>query len=164
MVAGAVLAGIAQLAFPPVAPFVALPFVLLALFVAFRQLGSVSPAQVEERLAALRAMPWERFSTVVTAAYTRQGYQVAPANHAAYDFTLTRDTRVSLLQCRRWKINQYGVTPLQALHAATGKADAYNAICLCAGNYSPQAQTFAEGKPIALVSGRELAVLVGKLK
>jgi restriction system protein len=162
--AGGALFGIAQLAFPPVAPFVALPFAVLALYVGYRQLRTVSPAQVETRLQAVRELSWDRFSVVVREAYTRQGYSVAPANKPAYDFTLTRNGRVTLLQCRRWKVNQIGIAPLQALAGAIAGADAYNAICICAGDFSPQARAFAAGKPIALVSGSELAVLVGKLK
>jgi restriction system protein len=162
--AGLALFGIAQLAFPPVAPFVALPFAVLTLYVGYRQLRTVSPGQVEARLQALRELSWDRFSAVVTEAYVRQGYSVAPVNKPAYDFTLTRNGRVTLLQCRRWKVNQIGVAPLQALAGAIASADAYNGICISAGNFSPQALAFATGKSIALVSGSELAVLVGKLR
>jgi restriction system protein len=160
---GVGLFGIAQLAFPPVAPFVALPFVLIALYVAYRQMRTVSPGQVEERLKAVRELTWDRFSAIVVTAYQRQGYTVAPVNHSAYDFTLTKNGRVTLLQCRRWKVNQLGAGPLQELAHAVAKADAYNAICITAGNISPQAREFADVKPMTLVTGIALAALVGKL-
>jgi restriction system protein len=161
---GVALFGIAQLAFPPVAPFVALPFAVLALVVGYRQLRTVSPGQVQTRLQALRELSWERFSALITASYARQGYSVSPADKSAYDFTLTRDGHVTLLQCRRWKVNQIGVASLQALAGAIASTDAYNGICICAGEFSPQAKAFVAGKPIALVSGSELAVLAGKIK
>jgi restriction system protein len=162
--AGLALFGIAQVAFPPVAPFVALPFLLIALYVGYRQLRTVSPAQVEARLNTLRDMSWDQFSTIVTEAYRRQGYAVETADKAAYDYTLTQNGRVTLLQCRRWKVNQLGAGPLEDLAKAIAAADAYKGICITAGSVSPKARQFIAGKPISLVSGSDLAVLVGHLK
>lgn len=161
---GVGLFGIAQLAFPPVAPFVALPFAGIALYVGYRQLRTVSPGKVDERLKAVRELSWDQFSAIVTEAYRRQGYTVAPANKSAYDFTLTKQGRVTLLQCRRWKVNQLGAGPLEELVSAVANADAYNGICITAGIVSPKAREFAAGKPLALVTGIELAVLVGNLQ
>jgi restriction system protein len=159
---GVGLFGIAQLAFPPVAPFVALPFILIALYVGYRQLRTVSPGQVAERLKAMRDLSWEQFSTIVTDAYRRQGYAVAAVNHPAYDFTLTKQGRVTLLQCRRWKVNQLGAGPLQELAQAVSSKDADHGICITAGNVSPKAREFAASAPLSLITGIELAVLVGK--
>lgn len=156
--------GIGQLVFPPVAPWVALPFLVIAFYVGYRQLRTVSPAQVEERLQALRDMSWDQFSAIITDAYRRQGYTVEPAQRSGYDFTLTQEGRVTLLQCRRWKVNQLGVGPLQVLARAVATTDAYNGICITAGNVSPKAREFVAGKPLALLTGIELAALVGKLK
>ena len=161
---GVGLFGLAQLAFPPVALFVALPFLLLAAYVGFRQMRTVSPGQVDERLQALRALSWDEFSAVITAAYQRQGYSVAAVQKAAYDFTLTKNTRVTLLQCRRWKVNQLGAGPLEELARAVASEDAHNGICIAAGNVSPNARAFVESKPLALVTGIALAALTGKLK
>ena len=116
------LFGIAQLAFPPVAPFVALPFLLLAAYVGFRQMRTVSPGQVDDRLAALRDMHWDQFSVLIADAYRKQGYTVEAADKSAYDFTLTQGSRVTLLQCRRWKVNQLGVGPLEELARAVSAA------------------------------------------
>ncbi|HTD91209.1 MAG TPA: restriction endonuclease [Burkholderiales bacterium] len=162
--AGVTLFGIAQLAFPPVAPFVALPFLGISVYVGYRQMRTISPRQVEQRLQSLRELSWDQFSAVVTNAYQRQGYTVAPANKPVYDFTLTQRGRVTLLQCRRWKVNQLGVGPLQELANAIASAEAYNGICITAANLSPQAREFAVGKSINLVTGGELAILAGKPK
>ena len=158
---GVGLFGIAQLAFPPVAPFVALPFFAIALYVAYRQVRTVSPGKVGERLQAVRELSWDQFSTIVTAAYRRQGYAVAPADKSAFDFTLSKQGRVTLLQCRRWKVKQLGVGPLEELAKAIASENAHNAICICASDFSPKAREFVTGKPITLSHGIELATLVG---
>ena len=146
-----------------VAPFVALPFLLLAAYVGFRQMRTVSPGQVDDRLAALRDMHWDQFSVLIADAYRKQGYTVEAADKSAYDFTLTQGSRVTLLQCRRWKVNQLGVGPLEELARAVSAAEAHNGICIAAGNVSPKAKEFVIEKPLALVTGIELAGLVGKL-
>lgn len=158
---GAGLFGIAQLAFPPVAPFVALPFILIAFYVGYRQLRTVSPGKVEERLQALRELTWDQFSAIIVAAYRREGYEVAPVNKSAFDYTLTRQGRVTLLQCRRWKVNQFGMAPLEDLAKAIAQEDAHNALCICATGFTPKARDFVVGKPITLIHGTDLAVLAG---
>ncbi len=160
---GAGLFGIAQLAFPPVAPFVALPFVAIAIYVGYRQMRMLSPTKADERLKALREMSWEPFNALIADAYRRQGYVVAPVNKSAFDFTLARQGRLTLLHCRRWKVNQLGAGPVEDLANAIAGEDAHNAICISAGGFTDKARESAAGKPISLVHGIELAALVGDI-
>lgn len=147
---------------PLYAPFVALPFAVVAGYAAWKQFRSRSPADAIERLDALRGMSWEQFSTVISAAYRRQGYEVEAAKSGAFDFRLRKNSQVTLVQCRRWKVNQVGVGPVRDLHEALGKNDAYNCVCLTAGDFSPQAREYASGRPIRLVSGHALLDLTRK--
>jgi restriction system protein len=162
IVAVAVFA-ISHAVFPPVAPFTALPFALLCGFIAFKQWRSGAPADAVERLAALRAMDWEQFSTVITDAYRRRGYGVSPAEGPGYDFRLTKGGRLTLLQCRRWKVNQVGVGPLRDLARAVDREEASNGVCISAGNFSTPATAFVAAEPITLLIGVELAELVGPI-
>lgn len=152
-----------RLIFPPVAPFVALPFVAIGLYFAWQQMRNLSPATVDARLAAVRAMSWDEFSSRIAEGYRRRGYEVEAARSGAFDFTLRRNARLTLVQCRRWKVSPVGVGPVRELYEALEKQDAFNAICIAAGEFSDAARQFAAGKPIALVSGTELAGLVGKV-
>lgn len=161
---GIALFGITQLAFPPMAPFVALPFMLIALYVGYRQLRTVSPGKANERLTTLRGMPWETFSAIIADAYRREGYDVQLSGKDAYDFILVKQGRVTLLQCRRWKVNQLGAGPLEDLAKAVAAEDAHNAICVSAGDFTGKAREFTAGRPIHLVHGVELAALVGTIR
>ena len=149
---------------PAIAPFVALPFVVLAIYIAFVQWRRGGPLDEAGTLATLRTMPWETFSGVVADAYRRQGYRVSPVNGRGYDFKLEKDGRVTLLQCRRWKVNQVGAGPVRELADAVDKNEASRGICLAAGEFSAPARTTAAAEPITLVSGRDLVMLVGKVK
>lgn len=160
----ALLFGIGQLVYPPVAFFVALPFLLLAAYVAYRQLRGTGPVDAGARLAALREMSWENFSLVVTEAYRRQGYAVTEARDSAYDFELTKNGRRTLLACRRWKASSVGPAPLRALAQAVDRLEAYNGICIAAGEFSANARAYAATAPITLVSGSDLVRLVAAVR
>jgi restriction system protein len=161
---GALLFAAMQLIFPPLAPFVALPFIGIGAWLAWKQVRAGVPLNVPERLAGLREMPWENFSLVVSEAHRRQGYTVEPSKSGAFDFLLRKDNRVTLVQCRRWKVSQVGEGPLRELNKAIEKHDAYNAIAITAGEFSEKARAFAAATPITLVSGAELVKLVGRLE
>ena len=160
---GAILFGVTELIYPPVAFFMAVPFLVLAALVAYKQFRGTAAVDVDERLAALRGMSWENFSLVMAEAYRRQGYTVTAAADAAFDFELMKKGRRTLLSCRRWKVNAVGVAPLRSLSEAVERRDAYNAICVAAGSFSTNARDYAATQPLTLVSGAELAALVGSL-
>jgi restriction system protein len=151
---------IAYAVYPPIAPFFALPFVLLAIYIGVRQWQSGVPSDPTRQLEALRSMSWENFSAAVCEAYRRQGYAVTPSREQSYDFALAKDGRVTLLHCRRWKVNQVGADPVRDLARAVDRAQAYRGICLATGEFSVPARKLAAAEPVALVSGSELVALV----
>jgi restriction system protein len=154
---------ITRLIYPPVAIFTAFPFVVLCGIIAFKQFRGATPLDAHERLERLRAMDWEEFSKLVTDAYRKRGYAVHPASSRDYDFRLTKDARVTLLQCRRWKVNQVGVGPLRELLKAIAREDASHGICIAAGAFSAPAIALTATEPVTLIGGAELLTLVGAL-
>jgi restriction system protein len=149
--------------FPPLAPFVALPFAGLAVYIAYRQWRGTSPVDADERLASLRAMSWDEFSALVAAAYARHGYHVAAAERPGFDYTLTKGSRVTLLQCRRWRVSQVGIGPVRELARAVEREEATNGICISAGSFSEPARKLVATEPVTLVSSVELVELLGSL-
>ena len=111
------------------------------------------PSNPDAQLETLRNMSWESFSAAVCDAYRRQGYAVSPSREQGYDFTLTQAGRVTLLQCRRWKVNQVGAEPVRELARAIDRMQAYRGICLATGEFSGPARKIAASEPVALVSG-----------
>lgn len=160
VVAALLFAGVYQF-LPDFAPFIALPFVGVAAHVAWKQFRGRAPSDAPERLAALREMSWEEFAAVISAAYRRQGYAVEASQGGAFDFTLRKNGRITLVQCRRWKVNQAGVGPVRELCEATTGHDAADCVCISAGEFSANAREFAAGKPVTLLGGAALAELVG---
>jgi restriction system protein len=151
---------IAYSVYPPVAPFFALPFALLAIYIGYTQWRSGVPSDPTERLQALREMSWESFSAAVCETYRKQGYAVTPSREPGYDFSLSKDGRVTLVQCRRWKVNQVGSEPVRDLARAVERAQAYRGVCLATGEFSANARRIAASEPLALISGIDLVMLI----
>jgi len=160
----AALFGVANLVYAPIAPFIGIPFAAVALYVAFHQLRGGAPVPAAERLAALREMPWENFSLIISEAYRRQGYAVAAAASPGHDYAVTKSGRTTLVQCRRWKVNQVGAGPVRELSDAIDRLEAYHGVCIAAGDFTANAREFAAGRPITLMSGPELAALVATVE
>lgn len=164
LLVAAALFAIVHLFLPQAALFAALPFIAVAAYAGWKQRRRPSSVNVEKRLAALRGMPWENFRLIINEAYRRQGYTVEASESGAFDFRLRKDGRSTLVQCRRWKVNQVGVKPVQELHAAMNASDAYNGVCISAGEFSASAREFAAGKRMTLLNGAPLAELVGAIE
>lgn len=156
------LFGVTYLFFPPIAPFIALPFAVLAIYIAIVQWRKGSPLDVDRHLETLRGMSWEEFSSTVVAAYEERGYTVLPSDGGGYDYKLTKNGQTILLQCRRWKVNQVGAAPVRELAKAVATTDAYKGICLAAGEFSLPARKLTVDEPVSLVSGADLIELVGE--
>lgn len=164
LIVAAILFALAHAIFPPVAAFVALPFAGLAVYIAYRQWRGTSPVDADERLAALRAMSWEEFSALLTAAYSRRGYHVAAAERPGYDYALTKGGRITLLQCRRWRVSQVGVGPVRELARAVEREEAMNGICVSASTFTEPARKLVASEPVTLLSGLELVELLGPVR
>ena len=162
LLVGAGLFGLTYALFPPIAPFVAVPFVVLAIYIAFMQWRKGSPSDVGQHLETLRGLSWEAFSAMVVRAYEKRGYAVLSSGGSGYDFKVTKDGQTMLIQCRRWKVNQVGAAPVRELAQAVEKSDAYRGICLSAGEFSQPALKLALDEPVSLVSGADLIELVGE--
>ncbi len=144
------------------AAFSTLPFLAIAGYAAWRQLRAPSAERVNESLEALRAMSWQEFSAKMEAAFKVDGYTVSAASGDAADFTLSKDGRVALVACKRWKVAQAGIGPLRALVEAKEAAGAHECIYVAAGGLSPNASAFVQQARLRLVSGADLVSLVAR--
>ena len=135
----------------------ALPFIGIALYVAYRQLREPSGKRIAKTLERLRALPWDEFAGEVAKAYGREGYEVQRLAGAQADLELVRAGRTTLVACKRWKATRTGIEPLRELDAARRAREASGCIYVAAGEVTEQARAFAAQKNIRLLGGAELA-------
>jgi len=91
-------------------------------------------------------------------AFVRNGYQVERANGPA-DLELTREGRVTLVACKRWKATRTGIEPIREFDAATAERGVKR-IYVAAGEVTANARTFAEQRSIELMDEEELGRLL----
>lgn len=137
-----------------------LPFAVIGVIAAWRQLSTPSTAHVEGTLAQLEALSWREFSAAVEQAFIREGYAVRRLDGAAADFVLVRAGHTTLLACKRWKAARLGIEPFQGLQAALGAHQADSALCIATGQVTDKARQFAAEHRIRVLQGTELAQLL----
>src|ERR1700741_4539069 len=100
--AAALIFGVVRFFLPPAyAVFAALPFILIALYVAWQALRAPSPQRIAATLERMRAMSWDQFSAAMEEAFRRDGYTVKRLGAGA-DLELVQGSRSTLVACKRW--------------------------------------------------------------
>ena len=160
LVAGGIFA-LVRIWFAPIyAAFAALPFIVIASYVAWKQLRAPSAEQVLKKLEGIRAMPADEFNRALEAAFRREGYGVARLDKGPVDLELSKGGRVSLVLTRRWKAAATGVGPLEELEALRRKQKADECIYVTAGEVSDAARKYALDSNVRLIEGPGLANLL----
>ena len=136
--------------------FAGFPFAVIAVLSGWRLRHAPSAARVEQTVQATAAMPWPEFATLLEQAFQRDGHTVQRRSGAA-DFTLEHKGRTMLVSARRWKAARTGLEPLRELQAARDAAEAPDALCICLGELSDNAKSFAAEHRIAIWQAAELA-------
>lgn len=154
---------VSRLFLPPVAAAAStFPFVGIAAYAAWRQMQIPSPRRVAAVLKELRGMSWEQFSTLMAAVFRRDGYEVTALQGGAADYALRKLGYLSLVACRRWKVEQTGIAPVRELFNAGEAGEARNCIYVTAGELSANAKAFAAEKGIRVLSDADLVTRIGR--
>ena len=131
-VAAALFAAV-RLFFPDfIALSVALPFVAIGGYAGWRQLRAPSTTKIADILSALRAMSWEDFSTLIEEAFRQDGYTVTKLKGKDVDYEISRNNRVAVVCCKRWKVARTGIAPIRDLFEAGQARNAHDFIYLVA--------------------------------
>jgi restriction system protein len=135
-----------------------LPFALLHA-ARRRRLAATLP-----QLDRINALSWQDFEALVAEVYRRKGYDVVerggPSADGGVDLELRTNHKKLVVQCKRWKTRLVGVERVRELYGAMTAERATAAIMVSSGRYTPDALAFAQGKPIDLVDGAQLVVLL----
>lgn len=163
--AGIVLA--ARLVLPPAyalyGAFGALPFLLIGVASAWKQLQAPSATRIADTLVAIRKMSSGDFLIAIGDALRADGHVVSRLSGGAAEFAefeTTKGLRTSLVACKRWKAARTGIEPLRELHALKEAREAHECIYVAAGEISGNARAFASEKKIRIMEAAELAQLL----
>jgi restriction system protein len=124
--------------------------------------------ETQRVLGDIRALAWNQFEPLVAEAYRRQRYSIQKFGEAGpedgVDLVLKRNGNTLLLQCRQWKAWTIGINAVREMFGIMTAQRAQGAIILTSGLFTQDARTFAAGKPLHLVDGRQLLKLIRKVQ
>lgn len=110
---------------------------------------------------SIRTLTWLEFEQLIGEYFRRQGYIIEESGGAGadggVDLRLFRRGKVSLVQCKHWKVHNVGVKPVRELYGVMVSENADNAIFVTSGLFSADAKAFAHGKPLELMDGQWLS-------
>lgn len=143
--------------------FAGLPFTVIAVVVAWKQLRAPSEAKIAETIEVVRAMSWDEFAGALEDSFRRDGYTVNRISGHA-DLELVRGSRTTLVACKRWKAGRTGADPLRDLAALRKARDASDCIYVATGEITAQARAFARDNNLQVLEGAELVKKIGLRK
>lgn len=146
----------------------ALVFLIPAPFAALNTAKRRRLLDTQTGLESVRAMGWREFEMLVGEAFRRQGYRVEERGgdgpDGGIDLVLYRQGRTTIVQCKRWRSAQVGVSLVRELFGVMNSEHADEAIFVSSGNYSPDALAFVNGKPIRLIDGESLVGMIAEVQ
>jgi restriction system protein len=114
---------------------------------------------------ALATISWRQFEMLVGQFFRERGYKVTETAEGAdggIDLILTAtDFKTYLVQCKHWKAGKVPVNVVRELYGVMVAKHASGAFVVTSGQFTDDAQAFADGKNIQLIDGR---LLVGAIK
>ena len=146
----------------PFAMLATLPFLVIGVIAAWRQLRQPSPARNEQLLQDCAALGWKDFSQRLQQAWQAEGYTVTPLTTAGADLQLERAGRTTLVSARRWKAANQGLEPLKELLARQQSLHADTAVYVSLQPPGDNALNWAKQQNLVLLNGNDLAALLHK--
>jgi restriction system protein len=120
--------------------------------------------ETQTGLESIRSLSWRQFELLVGEAFRRQGYAVQETGlggaDGGIDLLLRKDGKLTLVQCKRWRTQRVDVKVVREMFGLFAHHQASAVKIIAVGTYTADAQRFAEGKPIELISGNALLELV----
>jgi restriction system protein len=153
---------------PVVAPWVSLVLLLPAPISAYHSWRKRKLLDNQKGLESIRSLSWKEFEELVGEAYRRQGYTVRENAGAGpdggIDLVLSKDGNTLLVQCKQWRTWKVGVKVVREMYGIMTGKHTSGVIIITSGIFTQEAKSFAAGKPIDLVEGRQLADLIGSVQ
>ena len=142
----------------PYAAIGAMPFFGIAAYLLYKQFRRPGARRVAQALERARALSAPRFLEALEAGFRKEGYGVERTGGAA-ELELTREGRVTLVACKRWKATRTGIEPIREFDAATAERGVKR-IYVAAGEVTANARSFAEQRSIELMDEEALGRLL----
>lgn len=159
-----VLQGIATNAAPQVAIPITLLLVLAAGVSAFTASRKRRLLDAQTSLDSVQRLSWQCFEELIGEIFRRQGYQVTETGgggpDGGIDLVLRKEGERILVQCKRRRNSKVSVRDVREFYGVIMAEHAAGGILATAGTFTKPAREFADGKPLELIPGYQLAQMI----
>ncbi|MEZ8068743.1 MULTISPECIES: restriction endonuclease [Vibrio] len=156
---------------PLMAPYFTFLFLLPAPIAFFKQyqrkrnyLKTNNQIKIQRNTSPLNHLTWIEFESYIGEYFKSQGYAVkqsfAQKSDGGVDIWLTKDSELSLVQCKHWKTRKVGVQILREMYGVMIANNASKMIIVTSGDFTSEAVTFSLDKRLWLVNGSELVHMI----
>ncbi|ROH86413.1 restriction endonuclease [Stagnimonas aquatica] len=118
-------------------------------------------AEIGQR-AGLLNMSWPQFEQLVAEHFRRRGYAVSVVGRGGadggVDVELRKGSELLLVQCKQWRATKVGVDVVRELYGVIAARGASGGYVVSSGQFTADAEAFAQGRNIELVNGEQLIV------
>lgn len=147
-------------------PMVALVLLFPAPFAFLRSYISKKRLENTSSISDIAELDWMEFEALLGEFYRQQGYSVkqklSHGSDGGIDIKLTKDGKVSLVQCKHWKKQKVGVKVLRELYGVLLDSRADKMIVITSGEFTLDAQQFAQHKEFDLINGVQLVSMLAQ--
>lgn len=154
------LAGIGQY----VVPFLALVGAAVSFYRRKRRQNLLTEARQTTRTVALNGISWREFELLVGEHFRSHGYAVEEGTGSGpdggVDLTLRKGGELFLVQCKQWKALKVGVDVVRQLYGVMAARGATGGFVVTSGEFTPDAQEFAQGRNLILMNGSTLMTML----
>jgi restriction system protein len=117
----------------------------------------------------LDGISWQEFELLVGEAFRRQGYSVTENGgdrgpDGGVDLVMRKGGEKFFVQCKQWKAFSVGVGVVRELYGVMAAHGATGGFVVTSGNFTNDADAFAEGRNITLIDGDKLRQLIRSAK
>lgn len=141
-----------------------LVFATIILFFRTRQRKNLLSSQTG--LESIRALSWRNFEDLITEAYKQNGFRIKrepiAGSDGGVDIKVEKDSRIIIIQCKQWRLRKLGVKIVREMFGILSGSDAEEVHIVTTGRITSEALSFARGKPIKIIYGRELLNLISE--
>jgi restriction system protein len=113
---------------------------------------------------ALESMSWRQFEMLVGEVFRRKGFKIEERGgngpDGGVDLSLRLGSDLYLVQCKQWKAMRVGVATVRELYGVMAAEHAVGGFVVASGDFTEDAQQFAEGRTIEIVGTDQLLDLI----
>ncbi len=124
--------------------------------------------ETQTGLESIAAMDWRDFERLVGEAFRRGGYAVEETGlggaDGGSDLILRKDRRTELVQCKQWRSRQVKASVVREMWGLVAHHKADGVKIVCVGDFTRDANEFARGKAIELITGERLLEMIREVQ